>query len=858
MTKISKKIARYGFFIKFFIILILSFLILLKYGIKIDALDLGGVNLQRLYIKLDKKLIVRAQKIKLPRPSAAPNEKNSGEYLLGLSKKALWIDRLFSEIELKSVRLGDSEYKILFKDNVFFVDSPNFAVDLEFANQTSENTDEIIIKGLEFKDFNVSIKGAGSANFKAQKYAFKGEISSYELTGGVEVEMLKERVFYKAKNVRAGSLKNFMDALARKTGLDSEIKNWIYGYIIAQDYEISELNGKIDLAKSEFFLNDLNASGSAKNLKVKFHPKLPAADVESANIALKDGNLSFELVKPSYKGKTLEGSNLTIYEMFGERAGLTLNLKSKSNYDGAINDILKAYDIVVPVTQTGGKTDGALRLDIDFSSGEVLAKGKFVTGEPRLNISGAKFSAKSAEVDLINSDLLKIDARGFGMDFFNADLKGAIDINKSAGEFAGVLKNLDLSAGAAKILEIKDEPVSAKLDFSGAQTKIDVQNLGVFLTLGAQNEIYAPAANELLKFSPLLKQIGVNQISFVSVKTSDFKDFEIDAAGGKFSLPFVKKDGSPYESDDFKILVKGGEVSGRTASKALNFDVKNGAVNIYTSGLDLVSETNSTSKSEQNFALNLYANDAKLILSDLNRTLPFERFEVAKNGDALALNGFPKQGRLGLAIKPLKDGKSLELDATDVTGEFINSIFNIQSFEGGHFRLKLLGKTSDFKGEARFYGAYLKDYVFYQRFLSFLNSIPSLLTLKTPDFNDKGFTIKNGKILFEKTGEKVKFLAIDIEGSSADIGGHGQIDLKSGAINVDLELKILKDASGIIDKIPLVNQIILGKDRSLSTVISVRGTLEKPEYSTQVLTDALLSPFKVIRNVLQAPFLIFE
>ena len=142
--------------------------------------------------------------------------------------------------------------------------------------------------------------------------------------------------------------------------------------------------------------------------------------------------------------------------------------------------------------------------------------------------------------------------------------------------------------------------------------------------------------------------------------------------------------------------------------------------------------------------------------------------------------------------------------------------------------------------------------------MSFLNSIPSLLTLKTPDFNDKGFTIKNGKILFEKTGEKVKFLAIDIEGSSADIGGHGQIDLKSGAINVDLELKILKDASGIIDKIPLVNQIILGKDRSLSTVISVRGTLEKPEYSTQVLTDALLSPFKVIRNVLQAPFLIFE
>ena len=129
---------------------------------------------------------------------------------------------------------------------------------------------------------------------------------------------------------------------------------------------------------------------------------------------------------------------------------------------------------------------------------------------------------------------------------------------------------------------------------------------------------------------------------------------------------------------------------------------------------------------------------------------------------------------------------------------------------------------------------------------------------KTPDFGADGYPVKFGKILFEKKADTLKFLAIELESSSADIGGHGTINLATKEIDVDLELKLLKDASSIIDKIPLINQIVLGKDRTLSTVIKVRGTLQKPQYSTQILQDALLSPFKIIRNVLEAPFLIFE
>jgi len=249
------------------------------------------------------------------------------------------------------------------------------------------------------------------------------------------------------------------------------------------------------------------------------------------------------------------------------------------------------------------------------------------------------------------------------------------------------------------------------------------------------------------------------------------------------------------------------------------------------------------------------AKGSNLILNDFNATLNLLAYSGQSAGGTVRFDAKPAHGNLSL----IKSNKKFEISANDIRGEFINSIFNIKSFEGGSFKLRVLGKsTDDFKGEARLIGATLKDYTFYNQLLTFLNSVPSLLVFKTPDFGADGYPVKFGKILFEKKADTLKFLAIELESSSADIGGHGTINLATKEIDVDLELKLLKDASSIIDKIPLVNQIVLGKDRTLSTVIKVRGTLQKPQYSTQILQDALLSPFKIIRNVLEAPFLIFE
>ena len=839
---------------------------LLKYGIKINDFEFYGVKLEQLYIKLDKKLIVRAKQIKLPSFKKDVTQKSSDERLLNLSQGVDYLETFFQEISLESVQIGDDfKIKILFLDDIFFVDSPYLNIDIKFQKEQQNGVDRFIVKNLSLKDFNVSISGEGSANFDKDDYKFDGNFTSHELNGKLSFALKDTLLTYKAYNVNAGSIKDFIDELDRRIELNSEVKNWIYGYIVANDYHLNEINGKVDIAKNDFYLNELNATAYAKNLLVKFEKGLPAVNVAEANITLNNSKLKFDLTAPVYKGKKLDGSNVAINNIFDEKsANLELFIKTNSIYDEAINDILRAYKIIVPVRQLSGKMDASLKILIkldeksleNFDEKSVIANGDFKISDAVLDIAGSKFNAKNALVKLVNTSALNIDASGFGLDFFRANAKADINLQKSTGEIKGVIESFDLKEKNDEILAFKNEPFTALLDFSKPDktTLLSIEPFGLNLSFGDESVIATKNSNFIMQNSPVLKQNGVLGFEDVSIKSKDFVNLEILAKGLKFDLPFLDKNGSKYDSDDFLITVSKAGVNVQSASKKLSLNIAEKGIEAKSNDLNLlVLDDNSTK--EQSTPLELFAKNGDIILQDLNKTLPFTSFSAEKKGKSTSLNGLAKQGRVGY----LNDEKSINLDATDISGEFINDLFGVKSFEGGKFRLKMLGENSkNFKAEVRFFGTYLKDYIFYQRLLSFLNSVPSLLSFKTPDFNDKGFTVKNGKILLTRKGDVIEFLAIEMIGTSADIGGRGTIDLKSKKINIDLELKILKDASGIIDKIPLINQIILGKDRSLSTVIAIRGTTEKPEYSTQILQDALLSPLKIIRNVLQAPFLIFE
>ena len=157
---------------------------LLKYGIKINDFEFYGVKLEQLYIKLDKKIIVRAKQIKLPKFKQNAEQKASDKQLLNLSQGVDYLDTFFQEISLESVQIGDDfKIKILFLDDIFFVDSPYLNIDIKFQKEQQNGVDRFIVRNLSLKDFNVSISGEGSANFDKDDYKFDGNFTSHELNG---------------------------------------------------------------------------------------------------------------------------------------------------------------------------------------------------------------------------------------------------------------------------------------------------------------------------------------------------------------------------------------------------------------------------------------------------------------------------------------------------------------------------------------------------------------------------------------------------------------------------------------------------------------------------------------------------
>jgi len=839
-----RKIWRY---LVFLIILLLILIAIFSHGVNIENIEASGVKIEQLYIKLDKKIILHIKNIQIPKQSS---KDSSNDYLLSLTQNIGWLDKIFSEIYLEKISFENSEISLFFNRNSFHLNSPYLSLDAII--NSSQNGIVVDINNLKFKDFNITLNGKADVNIKDKIYIFKGDFNSFELSGIAKLKLEKELLTYELSDINASSLKNFINTLSTKAKLNNEVKNWIFGYIVAQNYYLKILQGKINIATENFFLNEIYAKANAENLKVKFHQNLTPADVKKANIELINGNLNFELLEPKWQNKDLTGSNLYIYKIFEDNdAGLNLNLKINSLYDKTVNSILKAYDINVPVEQISGKTNGVLGLDIKFNPISITTRGRFITTGGHTIVAGADFEIGDAQIDL-QQNRLNIEAKNSGMNFFKGDVDINIDLNSQTGDINGTAKDFNLSFGDKEILTFKNMPLNAKLDFSKNYTQMQIFKPNIALKFGNENEIKIHNINPLIKDSPLLSSIGIKGADF-TLKTKNFKDLFIVADDVKFNIPLINKDGSKYESDSFLINIKNSDVIGKSQSEKLKFNVKNSKVKLDINGLDLELDADSNISNKGNFELD--AINSNLIIKDLNSSIMLLKYHADSIKDTLIFDAKPTKGSFTLK----KSKNKFEIFANDINGEFINSIFNIQSFSGGDFKMKILGTNAkEFKGEARLINATLKDFTFYHQLLTFINSVPSLLTFKTPDFDTNGYPVKFGKILFERKGDNLEILAAQLESSSADIIGHGNINLTTKSIDIDLELKLLKDASLIIDKIPIVNQVILGKNRSLSTVIKVRGTLDKPEYSTQILTDALLSPLKIIRNILQAPFLIFE
>ena len=141
--------------------------------------------------------------------------------------------------------------------------------------------------------------------------------------------------------------------------------------------------------------------------------------------------------------------------------------------------------------------------------------------------------------------------------------------------------------------------------------------------------------------------------------------------------------------------------------------------------------------------------------------------------------------------------------------------------------------------------------------MAFLNTIPSLLSLSSPGFSDKGYKIKEGDIqyiLYKKILYIKKSL---IKGNNIDFISKGYIDLNKNYIHLKTKA-ILKLK---LKKIPIIGKglsyLFFGKNGNIEVNIIIKGNLYNPKIKKNIGKALIPNPFTLFKRVLTLPFNLF-
>ncbi len=830
-----------------FFSIVLVLFIVLKVGFSIDGVQTHLFNASKLYIKLDTKLTLKAQKIEI----LAPQDTNSSFELQELHKivhQLRYIYLLFEEISIENLRLGGQNVALSLKNREFSADNEHFT--LRLSVDRSKNIIHADIKELILKGLEANASAHLAIDTRNELYFLNGELNSTANNFDFALTYNPKELKFALENVEIYDIKGIFDYLKRnEIDLGVNVPLWMGQNAVAQHYHLDFLQGAVAFGKM-VKINALEAKGYAQGLVVKLGKGVEDIKIPFVSLNLAKNRLDFGFDEAYFNGKNLGESEIFIYDITDtKKAGISLNIKSSElMLDKKMLNLLKYYGIKVPLMQLSGslKSDFSIKLPFsnparnDYSGEFVLENAKF---------DSANLLAHKGKVRLDNGRLWLENFRASN-EFLVADLNASFDLNASNAVFDAQILRLYFE----DLLDFGDERAKLNLSYKD-EIILSSDEWGLAINLSKGLGIKSSRLIKFKPYSPLLQALGVQNVASFDLSTQDFVNFDINARGVSFKNDFVRTNGEPYESDDIFVQKRGENIAVSTASGLLNIQMRGGFIDINAKDLSYRLKELGSVSSVQGYNVNLRASNLALFLEEYEKTLRFDSLNLRLlNGD-LDANATANKARLVLK----KDKKRLKLDYTGIDDKIVNEFMRKNLVQNGSFAVHIDGASEKgFEGRIVLKNTHFKDFRFHNQLISFIDTIPSLVLFKSPTFNEKGLKVKEGAIIFTRSNRNLAINALTFNGDSVDVLGIGNIDLEASRLKLELELRALKSTSEAIAKVPLINQIILGKDRVISTQVLVGGTIEEPKFETQIIKEAISLPFNLLKNIIEIPAMWFR
>ncbi len=515
----------YSFF-TFIISGIIIFYALLTNGVSMPLVILPGLKVEQLYIKLDKKLILHADRIYVSYRNNKPTE-TPLENIPELLSLVDFTRNNFHSFKVEELNIGDKKVTFSYTKEPTSPEDNTLTLQNEEMNLTTSFSfhDSFMLAKMEnvlHKPTNITLNSKLIIDFNTR--------DTYSITSLSLPEKTNLNIYTKT-NTKAlafsASSNAFRDlsAIINIFNLKKNISKWIVDYNRAQSYQLLEAKGVYAYKNPQVLVNTLFLHARETGLNYTFHPKLFPVSSPSTDVYFEKGVLSIRPHHAMYNLHLLDERSAVNIDFNQQHTLLNVDLRTQSVLDSDIIEIVNAYNIPLPLLQEKGTTQAHIDLTIDLFNEEVSANGEFFVRESDLILDGIRYKIKNATARL-HKGLLSLDSTSVNYDdIFLAIVNGQLDLRTRTGDFFFDVESIKLPLSQSQELELLDKNVQVQLNFDKESQKFIFPTSHwkfdeYTMTLG-RNSLIAP-----VKFDSrnIIKDLKINIPNITDIKINGVLD----------------------------------------------------------------------------------------------------------------------------------------------------------------------------------------------------------------------------------------------------------------------------------------------------------------------------------------------
>ncbi len=814
----------------------------LRKGITIDAVTLPSLRISRLTIRLEQRLAVTIGELTISdgRVHFDPDT---------------WVprirtaSRLLQELHIRRLLYHGYSGSLDWADRSFHL--RNDLLDVTASLSFQEGVFAFDLERLKVRDYDLQVAGSGTYGFRSRRLAFSGTVQAYTIHGKADLELQGAAGLF---HLQTDDFATLADALA-PFPLDQDLRSWLTKKITARAMRIEELRFRFRLDRGVPVLDPQSISGRARlrDVAIIFNPDLAPVRVQEASLRWHDDRLDCSLNRPMFRNRSLEGSQVTITNLLGEAPSIvTIRLRTRTRLDRPVLDLLRAYDIDLPLVQTEGFTAADLRLDLRLRDMDLQARGDFSTGSSGWLWQGIPLRCQGAEVALVNRRVSIRKAEISWQDRLRAGLSGDIDMAAGEAHLSADVHSLLLDKDGTTIVRAEDLVQPVVVDFRDT-IRISLPLLEVEIVRdGGGGTILLHSLAAVRPLVPILAEIPLDG-GTLRLTSPDMERFQFQGTL-KLLDSALRDHGRPVTDFRFQgssqtgstiVSVNRGKITARITDK----------LRIHLKDYGIAIDENRSADS-LHLPLPTHISAVNSTLQVLGLTIPATSYKADIDGSMIRISAIlPSSG----TIRAERRGRQFHLVGTGLTADLVRQVVSFVDLEGGKYSVSLWGTMEDFEGYLECSNVLVrdKDFVLLNNIMAFLDTIPALATFSSAGFNSNGYQVEKGVAHFRYRQGILTIIDSFSEGTSINTRAKGTLDFNRKTIHMEVTLQTLKSLSKVINTIPWVGYAILGKDGTMSTVLQISGSLEHPEVTTHLSEQAMLAPLNILERTLTWPLRLF-